>query len=72
MSFSTTFGRRQRTDERPWTRQRRSCQWRNGSDELHAPAFFFDLEITNILWKKVRLAEIILADADLILANFLH
>jgi predicted nucleic acid-binding protein len=24
-------------------------QWRIGPDELHAPAFFFDLEIANIL-----------------------
>jgi hypothetical protein len=29
-------------------------QWRSGSDESHVPAFFFDLEIANILWKKVR------------------
>ncbi|MFO7907797.1 MAG: type II toxin-antitoxin system VapC family toxin [Planctomycetota bacterium] len=42
---------------------------RNGPDELHAPAFFFDLEIANILWKKVRRAEITRADADLILAQ---
>ena len=38
-------------------------------DELHAPAFFFDLEIANILWKKVRRAEITRADADQILAQ---
>jgi predicted nucleic acid-binding protein len=44
-------------------------QWRNGPDELHAPAFFFDLEIANILWKKVRRAEVTRADADLILAQ---
>ncbi len=44
-------------------------QWRNGLDELHVPAFFFDLEIANILWKKVRRAEITLADANLILAQ---
>lgn len=44
-------------------------QWRNGSDELHIPAFFFDLEIANILWKKIRRAEITRADADLILAQ---
>jgi predicted nucleic acid-binding protein len=44
-------------------------QWRNGPDELHAPAFFFDLEIANILWKKVRRAELSRADADLILAQ---
>lgn len=43
--------------------------WRNGPDELHVPAFFFDLEIANILWKKVRRAEITRADADLILAQ---
>ena len=28
-------------------------RWRNGSIELHVPAFFFDLEIASILWKKV-------------------
>lgn len=44
-------------------------QWRNGSDELHAPAFFVDLEIANILWKKMRRAEITRADADLILGQ---
>jgi predicted nucleic acid-binding protein len=44
-------------------------QWRNGPDDLHIPAFFFDLEIANILWKKVRRAEITRADADLILAQ---
>ena len=42
---------------------------RNGPDELHAPAFFFDLEIANILWKKVRRAEITRVDADLILGQ---
>jgi predicted nucleic acid-binding protein len=44
-------------------------QWRNGPDELHVPAFFFDLEIANILWKKVRRAEIARADADLIMGQ---
>ena len=44
-------------------------QWRSGPDELHVPAFFFDLEIANILWKKVRGAEITRADADLILGQ---
>ncbi len=44
-------------------------QWRNGPDELHAPAFFFDLEIANILWKKMRRGEITRADADLILGQ---
>lgn len=44
-------------------------QWRTGPDELHAPAIFFDLEISNILWKKVRRGEITRADADLILAQ---
>ncbi len=43
--------------------------WRNSPDELHALAFFFDLEIANILWKKVRRAEITRADADLILGQ---
>lgn len=46
-----------------------AAQWRNGTDELHALAFFFDLEIANILWKKVRRAEITRADADTILGQ---
>jgi len=44
-------------------------QWRNGPDELHTLAFFFDLEIANVLWKKVRRGEITRADADLILVQ---
>jgi predicted nucleic acid-binding protein len=43
--------------------------WRNGPDELHTLAFFFDLEIANILWKKVRKLEITRAEADLILGQ---
>lgn len=43
--------------------------WRNGPDELNVPAFFFDLEIANILWKKMRHAEIVRADVDLILGQ---
>jgi predicted nucleic acid-binding protein len=43
--------------------------WRTGPDDLHAPAFFFDLEIANVLWKKIRRAEIARADADAILAQ---
>jgi predicted nucleic acid-binding protein len=44
-------------------------QWRNGPDELHAPEFFFDLEIANVLWKKVQRTEISRSDADLILSQ---
>ena len=44
-------------------------QWRNGPDELHVPTFFFDLEIANILCKKIRRAELSRADADLILGQ---
>jgi predicted nucleic acid-binding protein len=43
--------------------------WRHGPDALHVPACFFDVEIANILWKKVRRAEVSRADADLILAQ---
>ncbi len=43
--------------------------WRHGADELHVPASFFDLEIANILWKKVRRAEVSRKDADLILGQ---
>lgn len=44
-------------------------EWRSGPDELHIPAFFFELEIANILWKKVRRAELSRADADLIISQ---
>jgi predicted nucleic acid-binding protein len=43
--------------------------WRTGPDDLHVPAFFFDLEIASILWKKVQRAEITRVDADVILAQ---
>jgi predicted nucleic acid-binding protein len=43
--------------------------WLSGPDALHVPAFFFDLEIANILWKKIRRAEITRADADLIISQ---
>ena len=43
--------------------------WRSGPDSLNAPAYFFDLEIANVLWKKVRRAEISRAEADLILGQ---
>ena len=43
--------------------------WRYGPDELHVPSFFFHLEIANILWKKVRSAEIARSDAGLILSQ---
>jgi predicted nucleic acid-binding protein len=39
------------------------------TDRIHTPAFFFDLEISNTLWKKVRRAEITRTDADLILGQ---
>jgi predicted nucleic acid-binding protein len=44
-------------------------QWRKSPDALHAPAFFFDLEIANVLWKKMRRAEITRVDAELILGQ---
>ncbi len=44
-------------------------QWRNGPDELHTLAFFFDLEIANTLWKKIQRGEIARADADQTLAQ---
>lgn len=43
--------------------------WRSVGDELHVPAFFFDLEIANILWKKLQREEITRTDADLILGQ---
>jgi predicted nucleic acid-binding protein len=47
----------------------RARRWRQGPDELHVPAFFFDLEIANILWKKVRRAEVSRPDAHAILCQ---
>jgi predicted nucleic acid-binding protein len=44
-------------------------KWRSSSEELHIPAFFFNIEIANILWKKVQRAELDRADADLILTQ---
>jgi predicted nucleic acid-binding protein len=44
-------------------------QWRNRPEEFHTLAFFFDLEIASILWKKVRRAEITRVDADSILVQ---
>lgn len=43
--------------------------WRNSGHELHVPSFFFDLEIANILWKKVQRNEIASFDAESILAQ---
>jgi predicted nucleic acid-binding protein len=42
-------------------------QWRGGPDELHAPSVFFDIELANILWKKVRAGGLARADANNIL-----
>jgi predicted nucleic acid-binding protein len=53
----------------PETHSPESRRWRAGPDALHIPAFFFDLEIANILWQKVRRSEISRADSDLILAQ---
>lgn len=44
-------------------------QWRHRPEPLHTLAFFFDLEISNILWKKVRRGELSRADAHLILGQ---
>ena len=44
-------------------------QWRNGSTELHVPAFFFDLELTSILWKKVLRSDLSCSDAESIFAQ---
>jgi len=44
-------------------------QWLNGPDELHTLSVFFDIEIANILWKKVRQAEITQAQAEAVIAQ---
>lgn len=43
--------------------------WRNSTPDLHTLAVFFDIEVANILWKKVERAELLLADATLILSK---
>ncbi len=43
--------------------------WRNASVELHVPASFFDLEIANVLWKKVQREELTSDEAGLVLAQ---
>lgn len=43
--------------------------WRAGAYALHVPEFFFELEIANILWKKLRRAEISRSDAGVILTQ---
>lgn len=44
-------------------------QWRSRPDALHTLAFFFDLEIGNVLWKKIQRMEITRAEANLILGQ---
>ena len=41
-----------------------AIRWRNGPDEFHVPAVFFELEFANILWKKIRRTEITRLEAD--------
>src|SRR5262249_16992062 len=43
-------------------------EWRNAS-ELHTLSVFFDIEIANILWKKVRRSELGQTDAEAILSQ---
>ncbi|MEX0716874.1 MAG: type II toxin-antitoxin system VapC family toxin [Planctomycetaceae bacterium] len=42
-------------------------QWRDAVDQWHTLNIFFDIEIGNVLWKKIRRAEILLGDANRIL-----
>lgn len=46
-----------------------ALQWQAGPDELHAPAIFLDIEIANILWKKIQRGDLTRAEADRILTN---
>jgi predicted nucleic acid-binding protein len=46
-----------------------ACQLQVGQDELHVPATFFNIEIANILWKKIRRAEMTRVEADRILTD---
>jgi predicted nucleic acid-binding protein len=43
-------------------------RWRTVPGDSHAPAFF-EVEIANVLWKKVRRSEITRKDADDVLAQ---
>ncbi|HXD85816.1 MAG TPA: type II toxin-antitoxin system VapC family toxin [Urbifossiella sp.] len=42
-------------------------QWQSRGDDLHAPAIFLDIEIANILWKKMVRGDLIRSDVDRIL-----
>lgn len=39
--------------------------------ELHAPSFF-DVELTNILWKKIQRSELLRPEAEIVLAQLLR
>lgn len=43
--------------------------WRNSTTDLHTLGVFFDIEVANILWKKIARAELSPADATLILGK---
>ena len=53
----------------PEVRSAEARQWRRTSIELHVPAFFFNVEVANILWKKVQRTELTRADGDQILGS---
>jgi predicted nucleic acid-binding protein len=44
-------------------------RWRARSSDLQTLAVFFDIEIANILWKRIQRAELVPADATQILAQ---
>ena len=39
-------------------------QWRSGSNDLHTLAVFFEIEIANILWKRIRRGDVTRTQAD--------
>lgn len=43
--------------------------WKSGPSSLNVPRSFFDLELANILWKKVQRGVMSRIDADLVLAQ---
>lgn len=47
-----------------------SRRWLHGPDELHVPEVFFELEFTNIVWKKLLRGEFGKQDATDILKGF--
>jgi predicted nucleic acid-binding protein len=46
-----------------------ACRWQTGPDEFHVPAVFLDIEVANILWKKLQRNLLTLPEASKIVAE---